>query len=245
MENYGWCQLCVCLFVFLSRAIISRKTGLIWMKLYYSSHKHTHIHSFIQSSRLLEEHKAPTSRLQAVRSWASQRSSLQVLPAAFISSSMVLLQVPSGLPLFRFPGGAQDSASRGCRPFFMRRTWPSHVQRLLFTSKTMLPIPVCLQISSLLTQHHLLQKDSRRQKHMKRDNLQKGQATQSTKTDINKTTLASKKASNTRRRHHSPSALFWSVPGKDWSLQPSSHALSHPRVMSTMVIIDLTDKEER
>ena len=49
------------------------------------------------------------------------------------------------------PRGAQDNASSGCRPFFMRRTWPSHVHRLLFTSRTMLFIPVRLQISSLHT----------------------------------------------------------------------------------------------
>ena len=64
---------------------------------------------------------------------------------------MVLRQVPSGLPRCLFPWGAQDSASSGCRPFFMQRTWPSYVHRLLFTSRTMLIIPVRLQISSLHT----------------------------------------------------------------------------------------------
>ena len=71
--------------------------------------------------------------------------------AVFISSLMVLRQVPSGLPRCLFPGGTQDSALSGCRPFFMRRTWPSHIHHLLFTSRTMLFIPVPLQISSLHT----------------------------------------------------------------------------------------------
>ena len=99
----------------------------------------------------LGEHKAPTTFFHSDRSWASQRSSFHVFPAVFISSSMVLRQVPSGLPRCLFPGGAQDSASSGCQPFFMRRTWPSHVHRLLFTSRTMLFTPVRLQISSLHT----------------------------------------------------------------------------------------------
>ena len=80
----------------------------------------------------LGEHKAPTNFFHSDRSWASHRSSFHVFPAVFISSSMVLRQVPSGLPRCLFPGGAQESASSGCRPFCMRRTWPSHVHRLLF-----------------------------------------------------------------------------------------------------------------
>ena len=96
----------------------------------------------------LGEHKAPTNFFHSDRSWASHRSSFHVFSAVFISSSMVLRQVPSGLPRCLFPGGAQDSASSGCRPFFMRRTWPSHVHRLLYTSRTMLFIPVRLQTSS-------------------------------------------------------------------------------------------------
>ena len=99
----------------------------------------------------LGEHKAPTNFFHSDLSWASHRSSFHVFPAVFISSSMVLRQLPSGLPRCLFPGGAQDSASSGCRPFFMRRTWPSHVHRLLFTSRTMLFTPVRLQISSLHT----------------------------------------------------------------------------------------------
>ena len=71
--------------------------------------------------------------------WGSirHRSSFHVFPAVFISSSMVLRQVPSGLPRCLFPGGAQDSASSGCRPFFMRRTRPNHIHHLL------LPYIVC------------------------------------------------------------------------------------------------------
>ena len=99
----------------------------------------------------LGEHKAPTNFFHLDRSWASHRSLFHLFPAVFISFSMVLRQVPSGLPRCLFSGGAQESASSGCRPFCMRKTWPSHVHRLLFTSRTMLFIPVRLQISSLHT----------------------------------------------------------------------------------------------
>ena len=51
------------------------------------------------------EHMAPTNLLQPARSWASQPSSIQVFLAIFISSSTVLLQVPSCQPLLLFPGG--------------------------------------------------------------------------------------------------------------------------------------------
>ena len=106
--------------------------------------------SINQVSWFLEEHKAPTRFFQPVLSWASHRSSFQVFPASFISSSTVLLHVPRGLPLFLFPGGAQLKASRGCRIFFIRRTWPSHVQRLRLTSNTMLVNPVLVQTSSFV-----------------------------------------------------------------------------------------------
>ena len=119
----------------------------------YPLHTHYTTYSLTHSilGAPLGEHRAPTNFFHSDRSWASHRSSFHVFPAVFISSSMVLRQVPSGLPRCLFPGGAQDSASSGCWPFFMRRTWPSHVHRLLFTSRTMLFIPVHLQISSLHT----------------------------------------------------------------------------------------------
>ena len=115
----------------------------------YRKLTHSLTHSILGAP--LGEHKAPTNFFHSDRSWASHRSSFHFFSAVFISSSMVLCQVPSGLPRCLFPGGAQDSVSSGCRPFFIRRTWPSHVHRLLFASRTMLFIPVRLQISSLHT----------------------------------------------------------------------------------------------
>ena len=97
-----------------------------------------------------EEHKAPTRALQPDRSWASHRSSFHVFPASFVSSSSVRLHVPRGRPLLFFPGGTQVKASRGCRVFLMRRTWPSQIQRRCFTSNTMLLKPDLLHISSFL-----------------------------------------------------------------------------------------------
>ena len=47
-------------------------------------------------------------------SWASQ---LVLLPAETISSSIVFLHVPSGLPLFLFPGGAHFKAVSLCVDF--------------------------------------------------------------------------------------------------------------------------------
>ena len=54
------------------------------------------------------------------RSWARQMSSFHVFPASFISFSTVLEQVPSGLPLLLFPGGADFNAAFGKLLMFMR-----------------------------------------------------------------------------------------------------------------------------
>ena len=80
------------------------------------------------------EHKAPTNLLQPTRSWTSQPCLIRVFPAAFISSSTVLLQVPSGQPLF--PGGVHLRAARGRLLLSVQRTWPSHRHRPCFTSLT-------------------------------------------------------------------------------------------------------------
>ena len=64
---------------------------------------------------------------------------------------IVRLQVPSGLPLPLFPGGAHVSAAYAWRSFFMRSTWPSHFQRCFFTSWTMSLMPACFQTSPLVT----------------------------------------------------------------------------------------------
>ena len=63
-------------------------------------HQHgVSIQSVSQSSEpRCGEHKAPTNFFHSDRSWASHRSSFHVFPAVSISSSMVLRQVPSGLP---------------------------------------------------------------------------------------------------------------------------------------------------
>ena len=104
---------------------------------------------FIQSSSLPLEHKAPTNPLQPSRSWASHSSSFQVFPISFISFSTDLLQVPRGLPLFLFPGGAHLSATFGNLPFFILSM--CHLHLLRFTSSTMLLIPVLLLTSLLVT----------------------------------------------------------------------------------------------
>ena len=70
-----------------------KNVGLIFFKFTPRMHHHH------QSSSLPVEHKALTNFFQPSRSWASQLTSFQVFPTAFISSSMVLRQVPSGLPL--------------------------------------------------------------------------------------------------------------------------------------------------
>ena len=83
------------------------------------------------------EHKAPTNLLQPSLSWASQLISFHVLPSVAISSSNVLCQVPSGLPLCLFPGGAHRSALWGCLLLFILRTRLNQLQRLCLTSSTM------------------------------------------------------------------------------------------------------------
>ena len=125
----------------------------LYVVIWYIHHHHHH-----QSSSLRVEHKAPTNFFQPSRSWASQLTSFQVFPAAFISSSMVLRQVPSGLPLFLFPGGVHLSAARGCLSLFILSTWPNHLQRRCFTSSTILLMPVRLLISLLVTRcsHRIL-----------------------------------------------------------------------------------------
>ena len=57
----------------------------------------------------LGEHKAPTNFFHSDRSWASHRSSFHVFPAVSISSSMVLRQVPSGLPRCLLPGAPKTT----------------------------------------------------------------------------------------------------------------------------------------
>ena len=61
-------------------------------------------------------------------------SSFRVLRASFIFSFKVLFQVPSGLPLLRFLGGAHLNAVKGIRVVFIQsRTCTNHLHRLCFT----------------------------------------------------------------------------------------------------------------
>ena len=97
------------------------------------------------------ERRASTKLLHSGRSWTSHRISLQFFPASSISASIVRLQVPSGLPLPLFPGGAHVSTAYGWRSFFMRSTWQSHFQRLFFTSWTMSLMSARFKTSLLVT----------------------------------------------------------------------------------------------
>ena len=99
----------------------------------------------------LWEHRAPTKFLHRFLSWASHWSSFHVFPASFLSSSIVLLQVPCGLPLCLCPWGFHVRAMKGWRDLFIRRTWPSHLHLLLLTSSTIQFIPVLLATSLLVT----------------------------------------------------------------------------------------------
>ena len=103
------------------------------------------------------EHRAPTNFLHSILSCASHLSSFHVLPIFDLSSSTVLLQVPLGLPLFLLPCGFQLRAISGWRFLFIRRTCPSHLQRLPWTSSTIQFIPVFDAISLLVTlcSHHI------------------------------------------------------------------------------------------
>ena len=89
--------------------------------------------------------------LQSLRSWASQLSSWQVFPVNFLFSSTVLLHVPSGLPVFHFPGGVHFRTTWGSLLLLIRRTCPSHRHLLPFTSLTMLLMLVRLATSTLVT----------------------------------------------------------------------------------------------
>ena len=93
------------------------------------------------------EHKAATKFFQASLSWASHLISCQVLFAAFTSSSIVLLQVHIGLPLFLFPGGVYFREMLGGLLLLIRRMWPSHLHLLFLISSFMQFIPVFLRTS--------------------------------------------------------------------------------------------------
>ena len=109
-----------------------------------------HRHSLTQSSWPPMERRASTKLLHSGRSWTSHRISLQFFPASSISASIIRLQVPSGLPLPLFPGGAHVSAEHRWWSF-MQGTWQSHIQRLFFTSWTMSLMPARFKTSLLVT----------------------------------------------------------------------------------------------
>ena len=109
------------------------------------------------------EHKALTKPLHSSRSWAIFSISFRVLPAFFISSSMVLRYVPSGLPPLLFPGGVNRRATCVGLVLLIRVTWLSHIHRLFFSSSTMQQTPARLFTSILVTCSHPILRILRRQ----------------------------------------------------------------------------------
>ena len=97
------------------------------------------------------EHKAVTKPLHSSQSWAICSISFYVLPAFFISSSMFLGHVPSGLPLLLFPGGIHRRVMCVGLVLHIWRTGPSHLHCLFFTSSTMQQKPARLFTSLLVT----------------------------------------------------------------------------------------------
>ena len=59
--------------------------------------------------------------MQTTLSFASRSAFTQAMPAFFISSEIVLLQIVRGLPLLLVPSGAQVSAVRVYALAFIRR----------------------------------------------------------------------------------------------------------------------------
>ena len=100
------------------------------------------------SSSLRLEHKASMNLIQSVRYLASQLSSCQVFPANVLSStSTVFLHVSIVRSVLIFFSRVKHTL--GQHGGITRRTCPSHLHLLRFTSMTMLLMLVRLAISSL------------------------------------------------------------------------------------------------
>ena len=97
-------------------------------------------------SRWSRRRQQSSSIPAGLRQATGVHSSSSLLPPSLPHLS-VSRYPPSGLPLPLFPGGAHVSAAYRWRSFFMRSTWPSHFQRLFFTSWTMSLMPARFRTS--------------------------------------------------------------------------------------------------
>ena len=70
------------------------------------------------------EHRAATTPLHQTRFWLVFFSSAHVVPAAFISSSVLRLQVCCGRPTLRFPWGFHSRACLVMLDTGFRSVWP-------------------------------------------------------------------------------------------------------------------------
>ena len=86
------------------------------------------------SSSLLGEHRASTALLHRTRFGAILFSCAHVHPAAFISSSTLLLQVCLGHPTLLFPWGFHSSACLVVFAADLRRVCPIHPHFLFLIS---------------------------------------------------------------------------------------------------------------
>ena len=72
------------------------------------------------------EKKAPDSASPTNTVWEILFSSTHVIPAAFTSAPVLLLQICLGLPTFLFPCGFQSCACRITFDGDLRSVWPIH-----------------------------------------------------------------------------------------------------------------------
>ena len=91
--------------------------------------------------------KASTTRRHSSCCCASLCASPHVSFISFSSPSTVLLQVFFGRPGLRFPGGVHLNAAFGILSLSILRTWPSHLSRLSFISRTTSLHPVLVYSS--------------------------------------------------------------------------------------------------
>ena len=90
------------------------------------------------------EQRAATTPLQRTRFWLVLFSSVHVVPAAFISASVLLRQACFGRPTLRFPCGFQSRACLVMLDAGFHNVWPiqSHMRFLISVS-----IGVCFVLS--------------------------------------------------------------------------------------------------
>ena len=90
------------------------------------------------------EQRAATTPLQRTRFWLVLFSSAHVVPAAFISASVLLRQVCFGRPTLRFPCGFQSRACLVMLDAGFRSVWPIQPQLRFLISVS---IGVCFVLS--------------------------------------------------------------------------------------------------